>query len=54
MVWWLERAGKREGRREREGEKEENKLLQFVLYKSEVVFLSGRLTLFLHRAKQIT
>lgn len=42
-----------DGERGREREKE-NTLLPFVLYKSEVVFLSRRLTLFPHTLSGIT
>lgn len=44
-----EREGKRGKERKKEGGgMKESTLLQFVLYKSEVVFLGGRLTIFPH------
>lgn len=53
MVWWLEKEGKRGRRRDREGGKEESALLQFVLYKSEVVFLSPEINIISTQAKHI-
>lgn len=45
-------AGERGNERKTEGGRE-GKLLQFVLYKSEAVFLSGRLTLFPRRLSKL-
>lgn len=53
MVWWLERESERGRRGRRREGTEESALLQFVLYKAEVVFLSGRLTLFPHRLSKL-
>lgn len=45
-------ARERGKERKREGEREHT-LLQFVLYKPELVFLSGRLTLFPQRLSKL-